>query len=360
MYKAAILGATGVVGQEFILALQDHPWFSVTRLAASERSAGKLYKEALQDKNGSTRWYCSGAPNKNIQNMLVEDASKMDMANIDVVFTAVESEEARHLEPRFAAHKPVITTASAFRYEEDVPIMIPGINSAHSGLIKKQRDRGWKGFIVPGPNCTTVGLAVSLKPIQQSFGLNQVIMTSMQAVSGAGRDGGVLALDITDNVIPYIPSEEEKVQRETKKILGTLADGHIAPLDLALSCTCTRVNVRDAHLETVFVSTKKPCTPEEVKQAMIEYGKRISDNGWPSAPKELIVVLDDPFRPQPRVDRDTYDGMAVVVGRIERATALENGIKYVVLSHNLKLGAAKGAVLIGEQLAKEGYIKEAS
>lgn len=358
MYKAAILGATGVVGQEFILALQDHPWFTITRLGASERSAGKSYREALQDANGSTRWYCSGAPKPDIQNMVVEDASKMDMANIDVVFTAVESEEAKHLEPRFAAHKPVITTASAFRYEEDVPIMIPGINSAHSALIKKQRDRGWNGFIVPGPNCTTVGLAASLKPIQQSFGLNQVIMTSLQAVSGAGRDGGVLALDITDNVIPYIPWEEEKVQRETKKILGTLNNGHIEPLEFAISCTCTRVNVRDAHLETVFVSTKKPCTPADVKKAMVDYGRRISDNGWPSAPKELIVVLDDPFRPQPRVDRDTYDGMAVVVGRIEQAAALENGIKYVVLSHNLKLGAAKGAVLIGEQLAKEGYIKE--
>jgi aspartate-semialdehyde dehydrogenase len=357
MLKAAIVGATGIVGQQFIVALHNHPWIKTTALAASERSAGRSYKEALTDpRTGAFRWYCDEPPDPAVMNITVQNASEMDVAGVDVVFSAVESEQAQVLEPKFAATKPVISTASAFRYEKDVPILIPGINSEHAALLKQQQEaRGWKGFVTPDPNCTTIGLAITLKPIYDAFGIRAVLMTSMQSMSGAGRSPGVIGLDILDNVIPYIAGEEEKVQKETQKILGSFSGNTIQPARFAVSCTCTRVNVREGHTESVFVSTEKKCEPEDVARAMSEYDgfKGLS---LPSAPKRLIVVHPDPFRPQPRLDRDTDNGMATVVGRIRKDPALENGIKYVLVSHNTKMGAARGAVLEAELLIESGYI----
>jgi aspartate-semialdehyde dehydrogenase len=287
----------------------------------------------------------------------VENAADLNLSGVDLVFSAMESEQARILEPKFAELKPVISTASAFRYENDVPIMIPGINSNQAALLDVQKkNRGWKGFITPNPNCTTIGMAITLKPIYDAFGIDLVIMTSLQAVSGAGRSPGVMALDVTDNVIPFINGEEEKVQKETQKILGTIEKGQIQPASFAVSCTCTRVNVLEGHTESVFVATRKACRPEEVAEVMKAFDP-LKGLNLPSAPQQMIVVHPDPFRPQPRLDRNTDNGMATTVGRIRRDPALNNGIKYVLVSHNTKMGAARGAVLIAELLIKEGYIK---
>jgi aspartate-semialdehyde dehydrogenase len=356
--KAGIVGATGIVGQQFLVALKDHPWIQTAALAASERSAGHSYKEAITDAHsGNVRWFCDEPPVGEVMTMPVQNASEMDVSGLDIIFSAVGSEQAKILEPKFAEDKAVISTASAFRYDEDVPILIPGVNSEHARLINVQRKaRGWKGFITPIPNCTTTGLTVTLKPLYESFGVNAVIMTSMQALSGAGRSPGVIGLDILDNVIPFIAGEEEKVQRETQKILGAFDGSSVSPARFEVSCTCTRVNVREGHTESVFVSTQKACEASDVVKAMREYRGLASETELPSAPEHMIVVRDDPSRPQPRLDRDTEDGMATVVGRVRKDDVLKNGIKYVLVSHNTKMGAAKGAVLVAELLIRDGYI----
>ena len=358
MVKAAIVGATGIVGQQFLVALKNHPWIEITALAASERSAGRSYKEAISDaQSGALRWFCQEPPAEEVMTIPVQNAAEMDISALDIVFSAVESDQAKILEPKFAREKAVISTASAFRYDEDVPILIPGINSEHAKLINVQRKaRGWKGFITPIPNCTTAGLAITLKPIYESFGVNAVIMTSMQALSGAGRSSGVIGLDILDNVIPFIVGEEEKVQRETQKILGSFAGNTVNPARFNVSCTCTRVNVREGHTESVFVSTQKTCAVDEITRVLREYNGLVGGVELPSAPRHMIIVHEDPFRPQPRLDRDAEDGMATVVGRIRKDNVLENGIKYLLVSHNTKMGAAKGAVLVAELLIRDGYI----
>jgi aspartate-semialdehyde dehydrogenase len=358
MVKAGIVGATGIVGQQFLVALKGHPWIQIAGLAASERSAGRSYREAITDaQSGALRWFCQEPPVEEVMDMPVQNATEMDVSALDIVFSAIESDQARILEPRFAKDRAVISTASAFRYDEDVPILIPGINSEHAKLINVQRKaRGWKGFITPIPNCTTTGLAITLKPICESFGVNAVIMTSMQALSGAGRSPGVIGLDILDNVIPFIGGEEEKVQRETQKILGKVAGSSVSPAKFNVSCTCTRVNVREGHTESVFVSTQQACEVNDVAKAMKEYRGSANEVGLPSAPKHMIIVHEDPFRPQPRLDRDAEDGMTTAVGRIRKDNVLKNGIKYLLVSHNTKMGAAKGAVLVAELLIRDGYI----
>ncbi len=288
----------------------------------------------------------------------MEDAATFDPRGLDVVFTGVEGEAARQLEPRLAQLIPVVSTASAFRMEPDVPLVVPYLNADHLALVNKQRERhGWKGFIVPIPNCTTTGLVISLAPIVRTFGVRTALMVSLQALSGAGRSPGVSALDILDNVIPYIPREEEKVARETAKILGKLRNDAIEPLLLPLSAICTRVNVRDGHTEAVFVSTLEAVSPDAVRQAMADFRGDCADLGLPSAPELPIIVHDDPYRPQPRLDRDTGRGMTTVVGRIQAHDALPNGLKWVLVSHNTRMGAAQGAVLTAELLAHQGYLQ---
>ena len=356
--KAAIVGATGIVGQQFILALQEHPWFTISALAASQRSAGRAYGEALRNApGGSMQWYADALPDNGIFDLPVEDAAKLDAARFDVIFSAVESDAARTLEPQYARSTPVISTASAFRYEDDVPVLLPGVNDDHAKLIDCQRkSRGWRGFIAPNPNCTTVGLAITLAPLAQCFGLEAVVMTSLQAVSGAGRHGGVLGLDIIDNVIPYIAREEEKVQLETCKILGHYNASGLQPANIRMSATCTRVPVLEGHTESVLALTTQPATLDEARQAFDDFGTEFVRLGLPSAPQQLIVVHDDPFRPQPRLDRSLDGGMATSVGRLRTDGAFENGLQYVLLSHNTKMGAANGTVLTAELLAHRGYI----
>lgn len=358
MIRTAIIGATGVVGQEFLVALNKHPWFEVKQVAASERSAGKKYVDAIHDKNtGVMKWHQREPVPEYARDITVRNVNDINPADVDLVFTAIEAEDARTIEPRFAQRVPVISTAAAFRYENDVPILIPGINDNQAELLNVQRkNRAWKGFIAPLPNCTTTGMAITLKPILDEFGVEKVIMTSMQAVSGAGRTPGVSALDIFDNIIPYIPKEEEKVQSETMKILGKLNGSAITPANMKVSCTCTRAAVLDGHMESVFVETSKNCEPVDVKEAMQKYSRNVSIAGLPSAPPEYIFVHDDPTRPQPRLDRNMNDGMTTVVGRLRKDTVFDKGIKYVLLSHNEKMGSAKGAVLLAEMLKQKGYI----
>ncbi len=357
LLRAGIIGATGVVGQQFMVALQKHPWFEIVALAASERSAGRPYGQAIKDaKTGARRWYADEEPSDKILGIPVELADALE-GRCDIIFSAVESDQARELEPRFAKTTPVISTASTFRMEPDTPMIIPGVNNDHVKLLDYQRkNRGWKGFILPQPNCTTIGLATTLKPLYQQFGLKLVIMTSLQALSGAGRSPGVGGMDILDNVIPFIPNEEEKVQRETQKILGAYCGTGVEPARFPVSCTCTRVNVMDGHTEAVFASTEKPVSVEAARRAFAEYDGGLAEAGLPSAPRHSIVVRDEPDRPQPRLDRNAEGGMATVVGRLRPDSALENGIKYVLVSHNTKMGAAKGAVLLAELLAKQGWL----
>jgi len=358
MLKVAVIGATGAVGQEFIVALSKHKWFQLTQVAASERSAGKKYIDAIRDpSSGILKWHSREEVPEYARDMVVSKVDDIQPENFDLIFTALESDDAQVIEPKFAKTTPVISTAAAFRYEPDVPVVIPGINDSHVELLNVQRkNRGWKGFIAPLPNCTTTGLAITLKPILDKFGIDKVLMTSMQALSGAGRSPGVIALDIMDNVIPYIPKEEEKVQVEAKKILGAFGDSSIKPADFRVSCTCTRVPVIDGHTETVFVETAKPADADSVKKEMLDFSKNVSIKSLPTAPKDYIIVHDDPTRPQPRIDREINDGMTTVVGRLRKDTAFDNGIKYVLLSHNEKMGSAKGAVLLAELLKDKSIL----
>lgn len=356
--RVAILGATGAVGQEFIVSLKDHPWFEVTQLAASERSAGKKYTEAIRDPNsGIVKWQVGGEVPQYVREMTVVSIDQIKTDELDLVFSAVESDAAREIETKFAKELPVVSTSSAYRYDEDVPILIPGINDEQVELIETQKkNRNWKGYVLPLPNCTTTGLAITMKPLYDNYGAKRVFMTSMQAISGAGRSPGVSALDVTDNLIPYIPKEEGKVRIETAKILGKLKDGKIIPADIKVSCTCTRVPVIDGHTESVFVETSVPTKLADVTNKLHEFSDHISVIGLPSAPKDYLVVHQDPTRPQPRIDRELDGGMTTSMGRLEEDQIFENGVKYVLFSHNKKMGSAKGAVLLAEMLYKKGKL----
>jgi len=354
--RVAIIGVTGSVGQEFVQSLNNHPWFQVAQIAASKRSAGKKYLDAIRDSGGIIGWDVGGEIPEYIKEMTVKTIDELDVSQLDLVFSAVESEAARDIETKMAADVPVISTSSAHRYEEDVPILIPGINDEHAELLEIQKkNRNWKGWIAPLPNCTTTGLAITLKPLLEKYGAKKVLMTSMQAISGGGRSG-VSAMGITDNIIPYIPKEEGKVKIETRKILGKLKDGKIEDADIRVSCTCTRVPVLDGHTESVFVETTKEIDPVKAKETYNQCNKEISVLGLPSAPEKYYAFHEDPTRPQPRLERSVGDGMTTTIGRVEREELFEHGLKYILFSHNKKMGSAKGAVLLAEMLYKKGKI----
>jgi aspartate-semialdehyde dehydrogenase len=356
--RVGIVGATGIAGQQFIVALQQHPWFRIERLAASERSAGKPFGHALLDpKTGARRWWCAEEPSADVLAVPVENGDTFDPEGLDVVFSATESDVALEQEPRFAKTTPVVSTASAFRYEADVPLLVPNVNMPHAELLHQQRKtRGWNGFVVPIPNCTVCGLVITLKPLADGFGLASAIVTTMQGLSGAGRSPGVIGLDILDNIIPFIPKEEEKVEKELHKIFGTLSGSAITPHPATISATCTRANVMEGHTESVFAALGRKASLDDVKRAFRSVPNEARALGLPSAPEEWIKVHDDPFRPQPRLDRDNGNGMTTTVGRVREDAVLPNGVKYLLVSHNTKMGAAAGAVLVAEYLAAKGYI----
>ncbi len=288
--------------------------------------------------------------------MTVKTIDELDVSQLDLAFSAVESEAARDIETKIAADIPVISTSSAHRYEDDVPILIPGINDEQAELLEIQKkNRNWKGWIAPLPNCTTTGLAITLKPLLEKYGAKKVLMTSMQAISGGGKSG-VSAMGITDNIIPYIPKEEGKVKLETRKILGKLKDGKIEDADIRVSCTCTRVPVLDGHTESVFVETTKEIDPVKAKETYDQYNKEISVAGLPSAPEKYYAFHEDPTRPQPRMERSVGGGMTTTIGRVEKEELFDHGLKYILFSHNKKMGSAKGAVLLAEMLYKKDKI----
>ena len=354
--RVAIIGVTGAVGQEFVQSLNNHPWFQVTQIAASERSAGKKYTDAIRDPSGIISWDVDGEIPEYIKEMEVKTVDGLDVSQLDLVFSAVESEAAKDIESKMAVDVPVVSTSSAYRYEEDVPILIPGINDEQIELLEIQKkNRNWKGWIAPLPNCTTTGLAITLKPLLEKYGAKKVLMTSMQAISGGGKSG-VSAMGITDNIIPYIPKEEGKVKLETRKILGKLENGKIKDADIRISCTCTRVPVIDGHTESVFVETTKEIDPQKAKEMYNQYNKDISVAGLPSAPEKYYAFHEDPTRPQPRMERSVGGGMTTTIGRVEKEELFENGLKYMLFSHNKKMGSAKGAVLLAEMLYKKGKI----
>jgi len=342
--KAAILGATGLVGQRFVQLLNDHEWFEVTTLTASERSAGVEYGDAVN-------WRMDTELKRKVAELTVQPTNPRQV-DADVVFSALPAEQALEVEENFAKEGfVVVSNASAHRMDPDVPLMNPEANFSHLSLIDDQRQkRKWDGAIVTNPNCTTAVLTLSLKPIATSFGLRNVIVSSMQAASGAGYPG-VASLDIIDNVIPFINGEEEKVQRETQKILGDA--GRSAGFNV--SASCHRVPVLDGHTEAVFVQTEKPASPDEIARCMEEFEAEPQKRKLPMAPEHPIVMKSEQDRPQPRFDRSEGHGMAVVVGRV-RSDPVFSGVKYVVLGHNTIRGAAGCAILIAESMKSEGYL----
>ncbi len=345
--KVAILGATGAVGQRYIQLLLGHPWFKIEVLAASERSAGKKYKDACN-------WTMESDLPKEVAEMTVADTtvdSVKAAGNVDLIFTSLPGDLAGSVEEEFAAIYPVFSKAAAHRMEKDVPLIIPEVNPDHTGLIPlQQKNRGWKGFISTDPNCSTIQMVMTLKPLVQ-FGLNQVMVTTMQALSGAGYPG-VPSLDIIDNVVPYIGKEEEKMECEPKKLLGTFNGVIVKDASFAISASCNRVHVKDGHLESVFVKLEKTPSPSEIEEAFVSFTGEPQRLNLPSAPKTPIVVRKEANRPQPRFDRDAGNGMSVVVGRIRKDPIMT--MKYICLGHNTIRGAAGGGILSAELIVAKG------
>lgn len=351
--KAAVVGATGMAGQQFVMALSQHPEFEVVQMVTSRSNI--TYEEALLEADGSSRWTQNVDIPCDMKEVPVVSSEEFRPEQMDVIFTAVESDLAKKLEPWFARTTPTFSTASAFRYEEDTPLMIAGVNDHHADFVRiQQHRRGWKGFVVPIPNCTVTGLAITLQPIHQHFGVNRVLMVSLQSVSGAGRSPGVRTLDILDNIIPFIPKEEQKVRMEVTKILGSVSEEQIVPADLSMNCICTRVNVLDGHTEAVFAQLEQQTEISQIKEVYRNHHP-FRDRPLHSAPDEWIHVFDDPFRPQVRLDRNRGGGMTTSVGRLEEDPVL-GGFKYVLVSHNTMMGAGKGAVLLAECMLERGLV----
>jgi aspartate-semialdehyde dehydrogenase len=345
--EVGILGATGMVGQRFVTLLENHPWFELAWVAASDRSAGKSYGEACS-------WRLRRPMPHKARGLQVHECVPQD-AVPQLLFSSLDSKVAGEVERAFAeAGHVVVSNSGSYRMEPDVPLLIPEVNPDHLTLVRVQRQRrGWKGMIVTNPNCTAVGLVMSLAPIHRAFGLDRVVMTSMQAVSGAGYPG-VPTLDILSNVIPYIAHEEEKVEAETRKLLGSLADGAVRPADFAVSAQCNRVLVEDGHLETVSVALRSPCSVADLIETWRSFRAIPQELELPSAPARPVVVRDEIDRPQPKFDVETEGGMAAVVGRVRPCPVLQ--FKYAVLSHNTIRGAAGAALLNAELMKAQGYL----
>ncbi len=344
-FKVGILGATGAVGQKFVEILENHPWFEISALAASERSAGKKYGEVVN-------WIGSSPiPPALFEQEVLEARPGFDC---DFVFSGLDASVAGDLERQFAeAGYPVISNARNYRMQENVPLLIPEVNPDHTALIEGQT---WSngGFIVTNPNCSTVGLVCALRPLVDAFGVELVQVTTMQALSGAGYPG-VASLDALGNVVPFIGGEEEKMATEPKKLLGALKGGRVEPAEIRISAQCNRVPVLEGHLEAVSVKLKTPVEVEDVQDALRSFQSPIAGYNLPTAPDPFLHVFDDPRFPQPRRHAELGKGMTVSVGRLRRCEVLD--FKFVALVHNTIRGAAGGAILNAELLIEQGYLK---
>jgi aspartate-semialdehyde dehydrogenase len=345
-YPIGILGATGAVGQRYIQLLENHPWFEIAWLAASDRSSGKPYAEAA-------KWRLDTPLPARIAKMIVSPAEPEGAPKI--VFAALDASIASDMEPRFAnAGCAVVSNSSAYRMAPNVPLVIPEINADHLHLIEEQPSRRESGgYMVTNPNCSTIGLVMALKPIEERFGIEQIFVTTLQAVSGAGYPG-VPSMDILGNVIPYISSEEEKMESETLKLLGKLEGHSVTPLAARITAHCNRVAVDDGHTESVSIKLKKPATREEMLSAWAEF-RPLAGQNLPTAPDQPVEWAPENDRPQPRLDRNRGNGMAVTVGRLRPCGVLD--WKFTALSHNTIRGAAGATILNAELLASLGKLE---
>ena len=348
MIRVGVLGATGAVGQRFVQLLDGHPWFELAALAASERSAGRRYAEACT-------WKLATPMPERAAGLVVRPAEPG--LECDVVFSALDAAVAGPIEEAFAAAGyAVLSNARNHRMADDVPLLVPEVNAEHAALIAVQRKtRGWKGFIATNPNCSTATLVLALAPLERRFGLKAVAVTTLQAISGAGYPG-IPSLDILANVVPFIAGEEEKIERETRKILGRLGPGGgaVEPLPAVVSATTTRVPVVDGHTESVFVTLGSEPGVDAVREALRGFRGPPQERGLPSAPEHPVLVLDADDRPQPRLDIERERGMASIVGRVRACPLL--GYKFIVLGHNTIRGAAGAAILNAELLQSQGLL----
>jgi aspartate-semialdehyde dehydrogenase len=340
----AVLGATGSVGQRFIELLSNHPWFEIKELAASERSAGKKYKDAVN-------WVQSSILPENIGNMIVKECKP----NLEskIAFSGLDSSVAGEVESELAANGYyIISNSKNHRFDKDVPLVVPEVNYDHIELVKSQSH---KGFIVTNPNCSVIGLMIALKPLLDNFGLEAVNIVTMQALSGAGYPG-VPSLDIIDNVVPFIGGgEENKIETEPLKIFGKFENGGITNLDLKISAQVNRVAVHDGHLETVQVKLKKKASIEEIKEVWCNFSSLPQKMNLPSAPVKPIYYFEEEKYPQPKLHRNLDKAMAVSIGRLRPCPLFD--YKFVILSHNTVRGAAGGTLLIAEMMQELGYFQ---
>jgi aspartate-semialdehyde dehydrogenase len=343
--EVGILGATGMVGQHFIKFLQGNPWFELKWLGASDRSAGKKYEDAMT-------WHLSGGTPDSVAGLTVEECKPGNAPRL--LFSAMDAGVATDIERAFAqAGHVVVSNSRNHRMERDVPLLVPEVNPEHLKLVPgQQRARGWRGQIVTNPNCSTIGLVMALGPLKQ-FGITKVIVSTMQAISGAGYPG-VASMDIMGNVVPFIGGEEEKMEIETQKILGDFAGDHISPLPAKVSAHCNRVGVVDGHTETVSVEFSSKPSEADLRNALDSFRGIPQQRVLPSAPKRPVIYMEQANRPQPRKDAERESGMAAFVGRLRPCKVLD--YKFVVLSHNTIRGAAGAAVLNAELMHSEGML----
>jgi aspartate-semialdehyde dehydrogenase len=345
--RVGILGATGTVGQRFVQLLENHPQFEVRALAASDRSQGKAYAEACT-------WRLPGEMPTNVRSLVIE--APRPPLDCELVFSSLPGEMAREVEGDFArAGFPVISNSSAYRMDEDVPLLIPEVNHEHLRLLDRERsaEGGKGGFIVTNPNCSTIMLAMALAPLHARFGVEAVVATTMQALSGAGYPG-VASLDANDNVLPFIASEEEKIESETLKILGRFDDGQIRNALMKVSAQCNRVNVSEGHMAAVRVKLSGQATLTDLREAFASFSSLPQELRLHSAPARPIILRDEEDRPQPRLDRDAGNGMSVTIGRLKPDAVMD--YRFVALSHNTIRGAAGAAILNAELLLAKGRL----
>jgi aspartate-semialdehyde dehydrogenase len=342
--EVGILGATGMVGQHFIKFLQGHPWFDLKWLGASDRSAGKKYKDAMT-------WHLGVVPDS-VADLTVEECKPGNAPRL--LFSATDASVATEIERAFAqAGHVVVSNSRNHRMERDVPLLVPEVNPDHLKLVPgQQRARGWKGQIVTNPNCSTIVLTMALGPLKQ-FGITRIVTTTLQAISGAGYPG-VASMDIVGNVIPFIGGEEEKMQQETQKILGEFRGDHIEPLAAKVSAHCNRVAVVDGHTVTVSLEFSSKPLEADLRDAFDTFAALPQQRQLPSAPPRPVIYMEETNRPQPRKDAERERGMAAFVGRLRACPVLD--YKFVALSHNTIRGAAGAAVLNAELMHSEGML----